>query len=367
MKFICRQEELFNALSIVSKALPSKINIPILAGIKMSVVGDTITLSATSIDLFIETTLKARILLEGEVVVDGKSFRDLVGAVSDYEEIEIECYDSNLNIIYGENKLNLKTLDLDAFPSLQENESISNIVVKERDLKEIIDTTIFCAAVDETKPILKGCLIEVKDSELIAVALDGYRLAISKTKLVAAENDIQVIIAARILGEISKILGESEEKIQINIDKNKVKFIVGNTIIIAKQLEGNFIPYQNIIPTESKARVVVSKVALEKGLSRAHYIARNRNNNYVKLEIDESNIKIKSEAELNSIDETIPCKLEGEGIVIAFNSKYLLDALGKVKEEFINILITGSNAPAIIVPPEGDAYKFIVLPVRLIL
>lgn len=366
MKFICNPEELSNALTIASKAL-GKTNISILEGIKISVLGDTITLSATNIDLFVETKLKARILLEGETIVDGKDFTDFIKSLSPYDEIEIECFDNSMKIMYDGNSFGMKTVDPDTFPILQENESIGKFIVKERDLKKLIDTTIFCAAVDETKPILKGCLLEIKGSDLIAVALDGYRLAISKTKLIAAENEANIIVPARILGEISKILNETDEKITVTIEKNKVRFVIGNTIMVAKLLEGNFIPYENIIPTDSKARVVVSKVAFENSLSRAHNISRKRNNNYVRLDIEENNIKISSEADSSSIKENIPCKLEGESITIAFNSKYLFDALAKVKEEFINILITGSNAPAIIVPPEGDSYKFIVLPVRLII
>jgi DNA polymerase III subunit beta len=110
---------------------------------------------------------------------------------------------------------------------------------------------------------------------------------------------------------------------------------------------------------------VVNKEMFEKGLDRASLIARKRKNNYIKLEIEENSMTINSEAESMSIKESIPCKLSGTNIVIAFNSKYLFDAFSKIKEDYINMSFASSNAPSIISPTEGEKYKYIILPVRL--
>lgn len=366
MKIFCNPEDLSNALNIVSKALPSRPSIPILEGIKMLVVGETITLSATDLDLFIETKIRARVLIEGEVVIPGRFLTDFIRTLKDLSEIEIESYDKKIKINYENNETEITGFDYESFPSPAEDDALSTFKIKERDFKDVIETTIFCVAVDETKPILKGCLLEVKEDELTAVALDGYRLAISKTQVMAAEERVSAIVPGKTLGEIAKILSESDEKITVSLHKNKIKFIIGKTIITTKLIEGNFIPYENIIPREAKAKITVNKNMLEKGLERVSLIARKRNNNYIQLDIEETSLKISSDADAMAIKEEITCKLEGENMLIAFNSKYLNDAFSKVKEDFINILFTGSNAPAIIVPTEGEAYKFIVLPVRLV-
>jgi DNA polymerase III subunit beta len=365
MKFICNPVELSDALTIVSKALSTKATIPILEGIKMSVYADTVKLSATDVDLFIEKKIKARVLLEGDTVVPGRFFTDFIKKLTDLNEIEIENFDKKLKVIYNQNQTEMMCMDEDTFPEFKETEDLNKFSIKQIDLKDVLDRTIFCVAVDETRPILKGCLLEVKEDTLTAVALDGYRLAICKCPIASTGANSKIIIPGKNLNEITKILLDNDDIVKVSIQKGLVKFDLDHTIISTRLIEGDFIAYENIIPKQSLSYIVVNKEMFEKGLDRASLIARKRKNNYIKLEIEENSMTINSEAESMSIKESIPCKLSGTNIVIAFNSKYLFDAFSKIKEDYINMSFASSNAPSIISPTEGEKYKYIILPVRL--
>lgn len=365
MKFICNPVELSDALTIVSKALSPKVAIPILEGIKLSVLGDTVTLSATDIDLYIEKKIKARVQLEGDTVVPGRFFTDFIKKLTDLDEIEVVNYDKELKIIYNGNQTIIKPFDEDTFPEFKEGEELNSFTVKQNDLKDVLDRTIFCVAVDETRPILKGCLFHVKEDSLTTVALDGYRLAICKCPVVTGDVVSKIVVPGKNLLEISRILEDTDEVVNISIQKNIIKFSLEHTTISTRLIEGDFISYENIIPKDTVAKMVINKEMFENGLDRASLIARKRKNNYIKLDIEENSMTINSEAESMSIKETIPCKLAGENIVIAFNSKYLFDAFAKIREDYINMMFVSSNAPSIITPTEGDKYKYVILPVRL--
>ncbi|NLT18748.1 MAG: DNA polymerase III subunit beta [Clostridiales bacterium] len=365
MKFICNPTEFSDALAIVSKALPAKATTPILEGIKISVDTDTVTLSATDVDLFVEKKIKARVLLEGETVVPGRFFTDFIKKLTDLNEIEIEKFDKDLKILYNGNETVIKPFDEDTFPEFRDGDELNSFSVKQRDLRDLLDRTIFCVAVDETRPILKGCLLHLKGEELTAVALDGYRLAICKCPVVLGEGTAKVVLPGKNLNEISKILEDTDDVVRVSIQKNLVKFELEHTKISTRLIEGDFIAYESIIPKDPIGVVTINKEMFEKGLDRASLIARKRKNNYVKLDINENTMNISSEAESMKISETVPCKLNGNNIVIAFNSKYLFDAFAKISEDYITINFVSANAPATITPIEGDKYKYVVLPVRL--
>ena len=264
MKFICNPTEFSDALAIVSKALPAKATTPILEGIKISVDTDTVTLSATDVDLFVEKKIKARVLLEGETVVPGRFFTDFIKKLTDLNEIEIEKFDKDLKILYNGNETVIKPFDEDTFPEFRDGDELNSFSVKQRDLRDLLDRTIFCVAVDETRPILKGCLLHLKGEELTAVALDGYRLAICKCPVVLGEGTAKVVLPGKNLNEISKILEDTDDVVRVSIQKNLVKFELEHTKISTRLIEGDFIAYESIIPKDQSGSLLLIRKCLKK-------------------------------------------------------------------------------------------------------
>lgn len=366
MKFTCNPLALSDALNIVSKAIPNKPTIPILEGIKILAEGSTLILTATDMEMFIEKKITSEIFLEGELVVSGRIFTDFIRKLSDLDSITIEKVGENLNIHYSDNETTIQCLNDDTYPEIRQIDDDSYFVIKEGDLKQTLERAIFCVAVEDSRPILKGCLIEVKDSLLTAVALDGYRLAVTKCGVAEYKGDIKMIVPGKNLNEIIKVLGEGEDNIKVNIQKNNIMFDMGHTRITARLMEGEFLQYEKIIPITNQTSIVINKEEIESGLGRASLIARDMKNNYSKLSISNNRIIIKSNSEVGNFRETVSCKQEGKDLEIAFNSRFLFDAFNKIKEDYIRIDFNGSSAPALITPMEGERFKYIILPVRMI-
>lgn len=364
MKFVCNTKELSDALNTVGKAISNKANIPILEGIKIRAEGDEVMLAATDLELYIETRIKASVKLEGETVVTGRIFAEFMRKVAD-EEVDIEKYTSTLSVSYGMNTSEFQCMDDDTYPEPKEISGENAFVAKDKDLKETIEGVIFCAAQDDSRPILRGCKLEVEDDMLVAAALDGYRLGVTRCHVFGQKGDFAVVIPAKNLQEIVKVIGEEGGNVTVQAEKTHVLFDLGSTKITTRVLEGEFIQYKKIIPEAVSSSVSVNKNALEMGLDRATLVARNKKN-YVKLSISSGTIAVDSSSELGKIHESVPCDLSGKDIEIAFNTRYLFDAFSRIKEDFIKINLSTSNAPAVILPTEGDKYLYLVLPVRLI-
>lgn len=367
MKFICNTEELSNATSTVSKAISAKPNIPILEGIKLSVNGDTVTISATDLELFIETKIKATVKIEGECVVNGKFLNEFVKKLTYLDEIELEKLGNSLSIKYGDNETEIQCLEEDTYPEIRKVSDEVFFKVKEGDLKEAIDAISYCVAQDDNRPILKGILLDLSGNTLTAVALDGYRLGYAKCEVVDSSNgEYKIIIPGKTLSEISKILEEGDKLVKVTMQKNIVLFDLGNTVITTRLIDGDYIDYKRLIPATFTTHVTIEKDKLISGLDRASLVAKKQKHNYLKLSISGNVMEINSTSDIGKIRETVNCALEGKDLDIAFNSRYLADALNKIKEDFIDIKFSGATSPSIIVPKEGDKFLYMVLPIRML-
>ncbi|MCL2630129.1 MAG: DNA polymerase III subunit beta [Firmicutes bacterium] len=365
MKFFINPAELSEALNIVSRALSSKPATPILEGLLILAEGNRITLTATDMDFFIETKVSADIKIEGEAVIKGKFLTDFVRKLSALSNIEIEKIGETLMVKYLGNEVEIPCLNEEVFPILTNINDDISFIIKESDFKELLETSLFCIAADDTRPILKGCLIEAKDQTVTAVALDGYRLAVTKAEIKDKKGEVKVVIPGKIMGEIVKILSDSENDIKINIQRNLVLFNLGHTRITTRLLEGEYIQYEKILPNKCYTTVNISREKLLECLDRASLMVKNKKSNYLKLSIGDNVIGINTNSEYGAIRENVACEIGGNNLEIAFNSKYLLEALSRIKNEYIKIELASGNAPAVVMPVDGEKFKFIVLPVRI--
>lgn len=365
MKFFCNTHELSDAINIVSKALTKK-NTPILEGIKIEAIGSYVVLTATDLEMFIEKKINAEVLIEGEAVVPGRFFGEYIRKLTSIERIEIEdSIGDIINIKYGESKGEIKCFQ-NTFPSMNKETTGDYIKIKETELKEMLDKTIFCVATDSTKYIIKGCLMRVQDGILTTAALDGYRLAVNKTAVATNINKKDIIVAGRILSEIGKILEDNDNEIEVYLNSKNVVFNLGHTIISCVPMEGSFIKYEDLIETEFETVITVKISEILESLDRVTIISRGKANNQTKLKFGENQINVKVESDVGVIDENIVAKIEGKDIEIAFNSRYFYEALSKIRKDYCIINLKTPNAPAVIKEIDSNNTLFMVLPVRLI-
>jgi len=282
MKLICEGLDLSDAVLKVIKATATKTTNPILEGIKLRASEDTLTLTATDLELSIEKTIPADVKIEGEVIVPGKFFADFVKKLSG-EQIELSLDNKNsLKIQYTDSEGYLQCMNTEEFPQIKQLENPEKIVIKNNHFKDLINKTIFSVAVDDARPILKGCLFEIGQEKITAVALDGYRLALVKKPIVSSTAEFSCIVPARTLGEISRLLEDSDKEIAVYIQKNYMLVQIDNTKIITRLLDGEFINYKQVIPVNASSVVTINKKQLEFGLERASLLAKMDRNNLVK-------------------------------------------------------------------------------------
>ncbi|WP_294376965.1 DNA polymerase III subunit beta [uncultured Clostridium sp.] len=366
MIFTCEKQKILEGISIVQKAITGKSTNPILEGIyiKTNELNSSITLIGSDMDVSIQTTVDANITESGSIVIDAKIFgeiiRKLPNATIKIETIEnqiirITCEKSVFDVVY---------MNANEFPELPEINEELKISVNQNILKNMIKGTSFAIAQDETRPILQGILFEVKNKNLNLVALDGYRLAI-KSEFLDSDIEIEVVIPGKTLNEVSKILEDIDDIVDITFTNNHILFNLEKTKIISRLLEGKFINYNSLLPQEHKLSLIVNRQELQNAIERASLMAKDGNTNLIKLDIQQDNLIISSNSQLGKVREEISMKLQGDEIQIAFNSRYLLDVLKNMEEDEVVMKMTSSISPCVIEEVNNENAKYLVLPVRL--
>ncbi|MBE5737268.1 MAG: DNA polymerase III subunit beta [Clostridiales bacterium] len=364
MKFICDGLDLSDAVLKVSKALSIKAANPILEGIKLTAKGDTLTLLATDLELTIEKQIKADVLMEGETVVVGKYFVDFTKKL-EKEQVELSrLFDGGLQIKYSESESEFQVFPAENFPNIYKTNQGVNFEIKAKDFKEIVERTIFACASDDARPILKGCLFDINDNLLSAVALDGFRMAVVKKEVISS-GDMKVVIPSRALNEITRLIEKEDELLKVYIQDNSLFVQIGNTSIASRLIEGEFVKYNHILPNSFENSVTVNRQALLTSLERAGVVARDDRYNVVKLDVKENVMTVYAKSEIGEVNENVNILLKGKDMTIAFNGKYLSEYLKIVNDEFLLLNLNSSIDPCVITAMNSQNYIYLVLPVRI--
>jgi len=365
MRIICDGADLSDAVLKVSKGTSNKTTNPILEGIKVVAEEDFVTLSATDLELSIEKTIRGMVQIEGEMVVPGKFFCEYIKKLNN-EQIELNVDDKNmLSIKYTDSVGKIQCLNSHEFPQIKQLENAEYFEMKEKDLKALINKSIYAVATEDVRPILKGVKLEITNSQVTAIALDGYRLAVVKKPVVNTTAEFSCIVPARSLNEISKLIGDEDKTIKVNVGRNFLMVDIDNTKMTTRLLEGDFINYTQIIPTDFSTNIVLNKDQLLDALERASLLSRVDRNNLVKFDISDKVMVLSSKSEIGDIKENITISLKGNDLTIAFNARYFTEALRAISDEFLKLNFTSSVSPCIITSNDTDEFLYLILPVRI--
>lgn len=367
MKFECNQQLLTKALNIVSKAVTSRTTIPILKGILLEVSEDgKLKMSASDLDITIEETVEIESGISGSIVVQSKLFGDIIRKLPN-ATVSVELVDTNVVIKCMNSEFSIIGLSADEFPSIKNIEENQEYITFDKTiLKEMIRKTSFAASVDESKGVITGILIELLNDAINMVAIDGYRMAITREAMVNLEEK-NVIISAKIMNEISKILSEASEEENVNLLLNDKKaiFIIGNVKVVLRLLDGEFIKYKDVLPKDNKIKVKVNRNDLMESIERASLLSKEGKNNLIKFAIKDTIVTITSKSEEGNVREEVIINKEGEDLDIGFNAKYVLDVLKSIDDEDIYMFFNTSITPCLVEPVNGDSFEYLILPVRI--
>jgi DNA polymerase-3 subunit beta len=357
------QRSLSNHINIAQKGISSKTTLQILNGILLQTIGDKLKLTATDLEIGIETYVDCNILEEGSIVVNSKIFGDIIKKLPN-STINIEVKENNINIKCENSEFNILGSNPSEYPELPAIINKNSFNIPKDLFKSAIKQTVFATTQDETRPILTGVLLEIKDGIGSFVALDGYRLALRSIPI-NIDEEVKIVIPARALNELNKILDENDEELTITIAPGHVIFNMGETSLSSRLLEGQFLNYNDIIRKDHKTNIIVDRKDFQDSLERASLLANEQKANLVKLNVLEDQLIIKSNSEIGDVNEQIVSKHQGEVLNIAFNSKYILDGIKVIDSEEVELYFMGSLNPCIIKPIGDENYTYLVLPVRL--
>ncbi len=361
MRIITNKNLLSECINIVQKAVPSKTTLPILEGILFNAKNGKLTLTSTDLELGIETSIAVDVIEQGSLVLSSRIIGEIVRKLPD-SDVEIEKKDNFIYIKSKNSEFKILELSRDEYPSLPSITKNNGISIPSSTLKEMIRQTIFAISADEIRPILTGVLMEIDGESVTMVALDGFRMAVKYGKILSDET-IKIVIPGKTLTELGKILDDSEDAVNIFVSKNQILFQFRDTIITSRLLEGEFINYNQLIPEEYKILVRIETEKLLDGCERAALFARDSNNT-IRFEICDDIMNIRSNSESGDVHEELNIVKEGEDIEIAFNPRYVIEALKAINDDEIIIEFTTNVSPSIIRSTNDSDFIYLILPVR---
>ncbi len=365
MKMMCGKLSLYEAVINVSKAVSERCAMPILEGMKLKLSDSLLELTGYDLEIGIRSVVAVRSADKGEFIVNARLFSEMIKKMPS-EEIMIELTDSFQVIISGgSTTYNLPALAADEYPALPEKNTEDVIELPQTVFKNMINQTIFAAAVSDIKPILKGELFEIENGMLTLVAIDGYRLAV-RNEPIKYGGSKKFVVPSKTLSEVAKLLSDNDEdKCNICVSPKHIIFEINGYLVYSRLLEGEFHPYRSAIPEKSATEVIADRKELISALERAQLLISERTPSPVRCVFEDSRIKINCSTEQGRISDEMRADTAGPALEIGFKCKYFLDPLKAIPDEKVKLYLNSNINPMKIVPVDGDNYIFLVLPVRL--
>jgi|TARA_B100000959_G_scaffold286532_1_gene365628 DNA polymerase-3 subunit beta len=369
MKLECTQENLDKALSNISRAVANRTTLPITQNVLLKVTNGKLQLSATNLEMAINTWIGAEITEEGETTVPARIFTDLIKSYPN-DNIDLNLNNNNLIIKCGPYDSNLITQPSDDFPPIPESESLDpTFTISPSNLSKLINSVIFSAAQDQSRPVLTGVKFSITNNVLTLASADGFRLSIMSFEL-ENENipEIDFIVPAKSLLEVSRILPFTQDDVSVFMTKasNQVIFKMGNYQLTTTLTQGNFPDFNSLIPESNSTSCIIPKSNFKSAVRSLGVLAKD-GNGIIRLEIsgteENQNLLMSSKTdELGENSVVLEVNSSGDDSKIAFNSKYLSDVLEVIDSENVVLEINGDSNPGLIKPENNSNYIHIVMP-----
>ncbi len=369
MRIKILQQDLVGPLQSVSRSAGIKAALPVLSNILFEAENTSLKLSATNLEVGVIREIPAEVIEGGAITIPSKTLNEVISSLSG-NQIELYTEGELLKIKSGKFNADLNGISASEFPAIPQATN-SGFEIPKDIFKQAIPQVSFASAVDEGRPVLTGILTEIIDGKFEVVATDGFRLAhksFSNEKLKGV--NFKALIPRRTLDELVKLAGEENQaeviEVSVTDNLNQVVFKVGRTVLSSRLIEGNFPTWEKIIPSQFLVSALVEKEEFVKGLKLASVFARTEAN-VIKLNLKKGGIQITSETrELGHQDAVVEAEVTGEEMVVAFNFRYLIDAVSVCPGEKLKINFSGVLSPTLITP-EGDlkGLEYIVMPIRI--
>ena len=366
MKFSCEKALLQAAISTTSRAVSPKSSIPALEGILLEA-GSDLRLTGYNLETGIRTIVPADIREEGTLVLGARLFGEIVRKLPD-DIVTFQSENYMVNIKCGMSEFNILGTDPEEFPELPTVEYQNSLILPQSRLKAMISQTLFAVSDNESRPIHTGSLFEVDSEGLTIVPVDGYRLALRHESIDKKEGaeTFSFVVPGAALSEVEKICSDVDEPASVTQGARHVMFKVGDTMLVSRRLEGEFLAYRQAIPRNNTIHVEGDTRALLSSIDRVSLIISDKLKSPLRCVFDSNLLKISTKTAIGDAYDECPLSGDVGGLEIGFNNKYLMDALKAAPADKVRLELTTGVSPCVILPTEGEEnFLYMVLPVRL--
>lgn len=372
MKLVIERSVLLKALSPIQSVVERRGTIPILANVKLDASAGKLSLTATDMDIAIVEQVKADVETPGSTTVPAHMLYEIVRKLPDGSNIQLALggKDGKVTITAGQSKFSLACLPVDDFPVMAEGELAHTFSVTPAEMKALLEKTRFAISTEETRYYLNGVYLHAANNQgasvLRAVATDGHRLARMEVGLPEGAEQIPgVIIPRKTVGELYKLVEEGGEKVEISLSESKVKFAIGDAVLVSKLIDGTFPDYERVIPTGNDKVMEVEGKAFSNAVDRVSVITSEKSRG-IKLALSDSKLTLSaSSAEQGTATEELAVSYGADGVEIGFNSRYLLDMMAQVEGETAQFVFADSNSPTIVRDPADVGALYVIMPMRV--
>ncbi|MCL2857790.1 MAG: DNA polymerase III subunit beta [Oscillospiraceae bacterium] len=361
----CERAALVEATTNVSRVIAQRSSLPALEGVRLRAYGESLELTGYDMESGITTSIAAVVENEGEIVLPARLFLDMIRKMSGERVLvrvgercftEVEC---------GAAKFNIVGIAAGEFPELPQIEQGEGVSFPQGVLRSMIEQTLFAVANTDSKPVHTGALFDLSEGLLNVVAVDGYRLAMRSEK-VDTDQTMKFVVPGKLLGEVAKLLkDDAEAQVSLTVSRQHIIFDIAGYMVISRLLVGEFLDYKTSLPGKGNSVVNVATREMIEGIERTSLLISDRLRSPLKLVFGKNEIEMSCSTPLGNSYDRVDCEITGDGVEMGFNNKYLMDALKAADTDRVRIEISGALAPIKVLPPEGDGFLFLVLPVRL--
>lgn len=367
MKATIERATLLKSLSHVQSVVERRNTIPILSNVLLDAREDgSLRLMATDLDLQVDETVPANVASAGATTVSAHTFFDIVRKLPEGSQVELSAADGKMQVVAGRARFSLSTLPRDDFPVIAEGELPTRFELPAATLRQIIDKTRFAISSEETRYYLMGIFLHVADDLLKAAATDGHRLArVTVAKPDGADGMPDVIVPKKCVLELRKLLDEVEGTVEVSLSSTKIRFVLGHAVLTSKLIDGSFPDYNRVIPTANDKLLKLDPVAFKAGVDRVATIASEKTR-AVKISLDRDRVTLSVTSPENGLaTEELAADYSADGLEIGFNARYLLDILGEIDGDTVEVHLADAAAPTLLRENDKSSALYVLMPMRV--
>jgi DNA polymerase III subunit beta len=367
MKATIERATLLKSLGHVQSVVERRNTIPILSNVLIEARDDnSLRLMATDLDLQVDESVPANVEQPGATTVAAHTLFDIVRKLPEGSQVELNVAEGKMHLSAGRSRFHLSTLPRDDFPVISEGELPTSFELPAATLRQIIDKTRFAISSEETRYYLMGIFLHVADDQLKAAATDGHRLArVVLPKPDGADGMPDVIVPRKCVAELRKLLEEVEGTAQISLSPTKIRFGLGSAVLTSKLIDGTFPDYNRVIPTANDKLLKLDPKTFASGVDRVSTIASEKTR-AVKMSVDRDKVTLSvTSPESGTATEEIPADYGSDTIEIGFNAKYLLDILGEIEGDTVEVHLADAAAPTLLRENDKSNALYVLMPMRV--